>query len=79
MHYFYNSKTKCDRQKQIAYLKSALKSTLIKKEKKSKKIDTRNHRNNTVSRSYFCVKYKKKNSSEIIYIYIYIYIKETEI
>ena len=33
IHYFYNSKTRCDRQKQIAFLKSALKSTLIKKEK----------------------------------------------
>ena len=33
VHYFYNSKTSCDRQKQIAFLKSALKSMLIKKEK----------------------------------------------
>ena len=32
-HYFYNSKTRCDRQKQIAFLKSALKSMFIKKEK----------------------------------------------
>ena len=33
IHYFYNSKTRCDHQKQIAFLKSALKSMLIKKEK----------------------------------------------
>ena len=26
IHYFYNSKTRCDRQKQIAFLKSALKT-----------------------------------------------------
>ena len=31
--FFNNSKTRCDRQKQIAFLKSALKSKLIKKEK----------------------------------------------
>ena len=35
--YFYNSKTRCDRRKQIAFLKSTLKSTmLIKKEKRIK-------------------------------------------
>ena len=33
IHYFYNSKTSCNRQKQTAFLKSALKSRLIKKEK----------------------------------------------
>ena len=33
MHYFHNSETRCDRQKQIAFFKSALKSMFIKKEK----------------------------------------------
>ena len=43
---FYNSKTRCDRQKQIAFLKSALKSTLVKKEKHIINIATCNYRNN---------------------------------
>ena len=58
IHYFYNSKTRCDRQKQIAFLKSALKSTSIKKEKEIK-IDICNYRNNTetafVGQTYFFI------------------------